>query len=94
MASALQRALLRELAETGPLTSVELADRVGVGVRAVSNSMTFVRGRGEANDGSTVYEWPDKNMGCMHRPKGPIIWALGPSPTVQAACPFQPVVDP
>jgi len=80
--------IVEDLKTHGPSTSQQIAERTGLRAMQVSNTMIWARGGGLVNDGSTIYDWPD-GMGCMHRPKGPVVWAIGDTPRVKGRCPDQ-----
>jgi len=83
--------ILEDLKTHGPSTSQQIAERLGLRAMQVSNTMTWARGAGIVNDGTTLYDWPDATnvKGCGHRPKGPVVWSLGESPRVKGRCPEQ-----
>lgn len=80
---------LADLAENGPSTSHEIAKRTGLRPLQVSNTLTWARGEGQVNDGTTMYEWPGTESGCAHRPDGPVTWSMGEAPVVKGRCPVQ-----
>lgn len=85
-ATELQKKLIQSLEQHGASTSRQLADRLDLSVKQVSNSLSFARGEGRVNDGSVEYVWPQGN-GCVHRPDGVIVWTLGKHTKIEGDCP-------
>jgi len=84
----MQERIVVNLAIYGPSTSEQIAGRLGLTVKQVSNSASFARGHGVVNDGSIEYIWPGPgHNGCYHRPDGPIVWSLGEHKKVKGHCP-------
>ena len=85
--------IMADLDEHGPSTSHQIAQRTGLRPLQISNTLTWARGEGLVNDGSTIYDWPGSEsepmMSCSHRPKGPVAWHVGDTPTVKGRCPEQ-----
>jgi DNA-binding Lrp family transcriptional regulator len=87
MTTPLQVKIIADLTANGSSTAKDLADRLGISTRSASNSLEFLRGDSVVNDGSVMYDWTSTKMCCVHRPEGPVVWALGSRIIVQGECP-------
>jgi predicted transcriptional regulator len=74
MTTQLQDAILTELVSHGPQTTAELAQVLNRKPRAVSNSLSFLRGYGYVSDGTAYTEHPD-GYSFAETPN-PIRWSI------------------
>lgn len=74
MPTQLQDEILTELASHGPQTTAELAQALNRKPRAVSNSLSFLRGYGHVSDG-TVYTKHPEGYSSAETPT-PIRWSI------------------